>query len=72
MNEKENLSVCVSVVLVLTPDSHLALPLCFAKCSPTLSPPGYCWALCDCIVYMCESMRVLVCAPRCSLTDGVT
>lgn len=71
MNEKESL-LCVCVVLVLTPDSHLALPLWFAKCSPTLSPPGYCWALCDSIVYMCESMCVFVCAMRCSLADGVT
>lgn len=43
------------VAPVLTPDSHLW----FAKCSPTLSPPGHCCALCDCIVYV--SVLVCVC-----------
>lgn len=54
MNEKKN----VPVFAVLTPDSHLALRLCLAKCSLTLSPPGHCCALCDCTVYVC----VRVCA----------
>lgn len=59
MNEKENLLVCVA--LVLTPDSHLAFPVWFAKCSPTPSPPGRCCALCDCIVYVCVHVCVCVC-----------
>lgn len=62
MNEKENLPacLCVCVAPALTPDSHLALPLWFAKCSPTLSPPGYCCALCDCIVYVCVHVCICV------------
>ena len=34
--------VCECVVWVLTPDPNLSLTPRFAKCSPTLSPPGCC------------------------------
>lgn len=55
MNEKENLIVCVA--LVLKPDSHLALPLWFAKCSPALSPPG---RRCACVIALCTPVCMCV------------
>lgn len=71
MNERKNLLVRLCAALVLTPESHLSLPLCFAKCSPTQSPPGLCCARFDFFVYLSVHVRVCLCV-RFSLTDGVT